>query len=66
MTQIWLAVDVDGEEFIYNIEPHRLSHCWAGDMDEPYIKLPEGSIEKLIGRKLTWEDDAVIVEGERR
>ena len=24
-----------------------------------YIELPTGSIERLIGRKLTWEDDAV-------
>ena len=27
--------------------------------DNPTISLPKGSIEKLIGRKLTWEDEPV-------
>ena len=29
------------------------------------IILPEGSIEKLIGRKLTWDDEPVLYEGNK-
>ncbi len=59
----WVAVDKCGDEYIYEkkplrsdcgywkIQPHeyedRLSDC---------IELPKGSIKKLIGRELTFED----------
>ena len=61
MTQIWLAVDEDGMEKISNGLLVREDGYWASAYD--YFLLPEGSIEKLIGHKLTWEDDAVMVEG---
>lgn len=56
----WVAVDKDGSELVYNDEPIK-------DRDrnvylEPFggsVELPSGSIEKLIGRKLTWEDEPV-------
>jgi len=55
----WLAVDPDNSEFIYYDCPQRSFvgkfHCW-GSEDET-IELPIGSIEKLIGKKLTWEDE---------
>lgn len=39
--------------------------CEIIDMGAAYvyydIGLPQGSIEKLIGRKLTWEDDPVEI-----
>ena len=68
MTQIWLAVDKDGTE---NISVERLvrdDDVWDTRLGgfSDYIILPKGSIEKLIGRKLTWDDEAVLVEGERR
>ena len=65
MTKIWLAVDKDGTENISDVDLVRDGDFW-GTLPKSfdYILLPEGSIEKLIGRKLTWEDDAVMVEGE--
>jgi hypothetical protein len=57
----WLAVDEDGSEYIYVIKPFRnpegvwdfvLSHGW-----ETLFELPKGSIRKLIGRELTWDDE---------
>lgn len=56
----WLAVDKDGSEYIYKYEPERdrdegQFNCNAFD----YIPLPTGSIAKLLGRALTWNDDPV-------
>jgi len=65
MEKIWLAVDKDGTE---NISVERLvrdDDVWdtrGGHSD--YIILPRGSIEKLLGRKLTWDDEPVMMEGE--
>ena len=60
----WLAVDADGGEFIFQYEPYRfwddnLREWNRTDVCNPCIKLPSGSIEKLIGRPLTWEDEPV-------
>lgn len=54
----WLTIDRYGDEEIYNYKPVRGECTWAGQ-DENGVALPKGSIEKLIGRKLTWEDDPV-------
>lgn len=32
------------------------------DMQNIAIPLPKGTIKKLIGRELTWEDEAVTIE----
>ena len=58
----WLAVDKDGTEKIYPFEPYRVRDYWTCCMymflTGPII-LPEGSIKKLIGKEITWEDNAV-------
>lgn len=60
----WVAVDKNGEEYIYNEKPDRgdkyfdpfgLLYCFS---------LPKGSIKKLIGRDLTWEDNPVELKEE--
>lgn len=67
MEKIWLAVDKDGTETISDDYLVRDGDIWGNIGGYPYyIILPEGTIEKILGRKLTWEDEAVIVEGERR
>lgn len=59
----WLAVNKDGSETIFQDEPKRIKlggGTWVtpcGDID--CVSLLEGSIEKLIGKKLTWEDESV-------
>lgn len=64
----WLAVDKKGVELILKIKPERISGwgCWAdefrgmgGDASGFGIELPKGSILKLIGRELTWEDEPI-------
>lgn len=62
----WLATDKDGAEYIYDRKPARdeVYKEWSF-IDSPQlenincIELPQGSIEKLIGRELTWADDPV-------
>lgn len=61
----WLAVDGDGAESIYDIEPIRdlWGDKWDIRTDDTWwINLPNGTIEKIIGRKLTWEDNPVEIK----
>ncbi len=68
----FLAVDMDGSEYIYDFEaPYREDgdDYWHPSYDKhgetySFIELPKGSIRKLIGRELTWEDEPVEIKGE--
>ena len=61
----WVAVDKDGRECIYQFRPkirnnqfiplYEYSMCMA---------LPKGSIKKLIGRDLTWQDEPIKLKEE--
>ena len=51
----WVAVDKIGKELISRTEPFRVGDYWIG---YSIFHLPKGSIKKLIGRELTWDDDA--------
>lgn len=53
----WLAVDYNGIEKIFYYEPKRCEKHgeWRGEG----MILPKGSIKKLIGRELSWEDECV-------
>ena len=62
----WLAVNKNGDEIISPDKPTRWGE-WT-DMDDVCIEsewgevdmiLPKGSIYKLIGRELTWDDEPV-------
>lgn len=61
----FVAVDKDGSEWIYEKGPIRrkTEECWWDNRSD-YMLLPKGSIEKPIGRKLTWEDESVELEEE--
>ena len=51
----FLAVDEDGTESIFQLEVN-----YDGvECETDTVYLPSGTIEKLIGRKLTWADDPV-------
>ena len=52
----WVAVDKIGEELISRTEPFRVGDYWIGY----YIfHLPKGSIKKLIGRELSFNNEPV-------
>ena len=62
----WIAVDKNGDEYIYEKKPLRsamgywkpIPHDYE-DRDSDYLELPKGSIKKLIGRELSWSDEPV-------
>lgn len=57
----WLAVDKIGEELISRTEPFRVGDYWIGDC---IFHLPNGSIKKLIGRDLSYDDEPVELKEE--
>lgn len=66
----WLAVDKDGTECIFLHKPIRSNYNNWTDCsntmrtEDSGIDLPKGSIKKLIGRDLTWEDNPVELKEE--
>lgn len=56
----WLCVDKNGVECITTDKPYRFDDVWDEDYEQ--IKLPTGSIQKLIGCSLTWEDEPVEIK----
>ena len=73
----WVAVDASSDEYIFKNKPKRNNNWWVdpiyesfdglGDLEYYYnsdIKLPKGSIRKLIGRDITWEDNPVELKEE--
>jgi len=59
----WLAVDKDGNEYVFESKPEKGYHNWHvwEEIDRDIVELPKGSIEKLIGKKLTWEDEPLKI-----
>ena len=64
----YLAVDKDGSEWVWNCRP--LRNKYRGRWESLYseygeyrcVKLPNGSIEKLIGKSMTWADEPYQME----
>jgi hypothetical protein len=67
MIMAWLAVDENGNEYIYSSKPSRdysqsWNCCWAFEAwedEESLVQLPKGTIKKLIGRELAWNDEPI-------
>lgn len=59
---MWAAVDEDGEEYLYMEKPYRCAYSW-NVMADAYINPPKGTIKRLIGRELTWNDEPVEITG---
>ena len=59
----WLAVDRDGKEIVYSCKPEKSEEfgAYLVYFDNCSIVLPQGSIKKLIRRKLTWDDEPVEI-----
>ncbi len=62
----FVAIDKDGAEAIYQDKPMRKNNQWTYLCGEETVYVPEGSIEKLIGKKLTWEDEPVELKENSR
>ena len=54
----WLAVNKNGTELVCDREPYlEWDSFWSCISDN--VSIPSGTIEKILGRKLTWEDKPV-------
>lgn len=62
----FVAVDKNNDEMVFVGNPYRhlALEIWKNKRTEG-IELPKGSIEKLIGRKLTWKDEPVELKEEK-
>jgi hypothetical protein len=63
----WLSVDKNGDEYVHDIKPIRNNEymwwsVWYEDGSNS-VELPKGSIKRLIGRELTWDDEPVEFNG---
>lgn len=65
---MWVAVDKDGTERVCAIKQNRACYAsiWEGvDPDDgdyrDCIAMPSGSIERLLGRNLGWDDEPVEI-----
>lgn len=60
---VCVAVDIDGEENIGRSKDIFIREDGFWSSSDPYedglLTLPKGSIKKLIGRELTWENEPV-------
>lgn len=57
----WVAVDYSGE-YISTKEPFKnmLDIGYYGfHKDSNYVRLPKGTIKKIIGKELKWEDGPI-------
>ena len=74
----WVCVGYSGEELMFVNKLHRriskkvflfdendiFEHEWIDDKYCGCINPPKGSIKKLIGRELSWEDEPVELKEE--
>ena len=56
----WLAVDEDKDEWLYMQQPERFGSCFDTDSDDCQL-LEKGTIKRLIGRNLTWDNAPVEI-----
>lgn len=57
----WLAVDKSGTECGYTDKPERCGNIWTNAEEDEYFYLEDGTIELLLGRVLTWDDEPVEI-----
>lgn len=57
----YLAVNKDGKELICDTLPIRGTDKWElpNAIFDSMVTLPNGTIKKLIGKELTWNDEPV-------
>lgn len=60
----YVAVDENETEWIYSEKPKRKEPAGRWFIDDDFIDLPKGTIEKLIGKKLTWKDEPIELKEE--
>lgn len=57
----WIAVDKDGDYYVYEAKPRRFDCEWAS-LKAELAAISGYASELLAGRVLTWEDEPVEVK----
>lgn len=57
----WLAVDKNGEEWVFINKPIRKNDFYTSEDYDKCLLLPPGGIYCLIKNELTWEDEPVEI-----
>lgn len=62
----WVCKSYTDMELVFEDRPTRIKLHWkpSTNSDTNCVILPNGSIKKLIGRNLTWEDNCVELKEE--
>lgn len=74
----WVATDAYSDEYIFQNKPKRDGNWWVDPIYESFdgqggsltyhhnsdIRLPKGTIKKIIGRSLDWKDEPVELKEE--
>ena len=57
----FLAVDKNETEKVFTYKPDKDGSYgqWVSSFPNVGVRIPSGTIEKLIGRKITWSDNPV-------
>lgn len=56
----YLTVSKGGYEYIFEVKPFRtLGDTWGVVQPFSGFRIPKGSIKKLIGRELKWQNEPV-------
>lgn len=62
----WLAVNKDKTESVFSTRPYKIFgdiNAWGAlEGNGVGVKLPKGSIAKLIGKELTWKNEPVEIK----
>ena len=58
----WLYVYKSGSEIMSDQRPLKVKDNIGWTKCDLEIRFPKGSIEHLLGRKLTWEDEPVLFQ----
>lgn len=56
----WLATDKDGAEWIYRTQPFKDETRFKTNFE--CVELPKGSIKKLIGKELFWNNEPIEIK----
>jgi hypothetical protein len=55
----WIAVDKNGDEYMYENSPERNEfNRWYDVINQSFwLEVPKGTSLKLTGKQLTWDDE---------
>lgn len=64
----WLAVDLDGTESVFSEKPGRIDDVWLDKqemnripLENTFYILEKGEVERILKKRLSWEDEAVEI-----